>query len=110
MKNIILAMENEELEALSFYLEKANRNLQEELEKSLKELYEKEVPEQAREYIAFKKQSKAQAKEQTGKERKNKKSVGKEEVPDEKAPEQNKKLPEVGKTDGAKNDSGTKMN
>lgn len=110
MKNIILAMENEELEALSFYLEKANRNLQEELEKSLRELYEKEVPEQAREYIAFKKQSKAQAKEQTGKERKNKKSVGKEEVPDEKAPEQNKNAQEMGKTDGAKTDSGTKMN
>ena len=51
MKNIILTMEQEELEALRFYLERGGRTLQAELEKSLKELYEKEVPEQAREYI-----------------------------------------------------------
>lgn len=102
MKNIILTMEQEELEALRFYLEKGGRTLQAELEKSLKELYEKEVPEQAREYIEFKKQSKVQAKEQTGKERKNKKSVVKEGMSELDTTGQNKNLQEVGKADGVK--------
>ena len=102
MKNIILTMEQEELEALRFYLERGGRTLKAELEKSLKELYEKEVPEQAREYIEFKKQSKVQAKEKTGKERKNKKSVVKEGVSELDATGQNKNLHEVEQADGVK--------
>ena len=62
MKTVTVLMEQEKVEALGYYLEKEGKAVQTELEKNLKELYEKTVPEEAREYIEFQAKQRMEAK------------------------------------------------
>lgn len=62
MKTVTVFMEQEKVEALGYYLEKEGKAVQTELEKNLKELYEKTVPEEAREYIEFQAKQRMEAK------------------------------------------------
>ena len=72
MKTITVSLEQEKHEALSFYLEKAGKDVQKELEAGLNKLYEETVPEQAREYIEFQAKHRLEAKEQALKEKEQK--------------------------------------
>lgn len=72
MKTITVSLEQEKHEALSFYLEKAGKDIQRELESGLTKLYEETVPEQAREYIEFQAKHRLEAKEQALKEKEQK--------------------------------------
>lgn len=72
MKTIMITMEQEKYEALTFYLEKKGKDAQKELEDNLKKLYEEAVPVEAREYIEFQAKSRQQAKEQALKEKEEK--------------------------------------
>lgn len=50
--NITIGLEDEKLNALSFFMSKNGSNPQKELEENLEKLYEKYVPAEMREYIA----------------------------------------------------------
>ena len=51
-ENVTISFEIEQLAALEFSLKKKNTNIQAQLEELLKCLYESEVPEPVREYLA----------------------------------------------------------
>ena len=51
-ENVTISFESEQLAALEFSLKKKNTSVQAQLEELLKCLYESEVPEPVREYIA----------------------------------------------------------
>ena len=51
-ENIMIPFESEQLSALEFSLKKKNTSVQAQLEELLKCLYESEVPEPVREYLA----------------------------------------------------------
>ena len=50
-ENIMIPFESEQLAALDFSLKKKNTSVQAQMEKTLQELYETEVPEPLREYL-----------------------------------------------------------
>ena len=50
-ENIMIPFESEQLAALDFSLKKKNTSVQAQMEKTLQELYEAEVPEPLREYL-----------------------------------------------------------
>ena len=50
-ENIMIPFESEQLAALDFSLKKKNTSVQAQMEKTLRELYEAEVPEPLREYL-----------------------------------------------------------
>ena len=50
-ENIMIPFESEKLAALDFSLKKKNTSVQAQMEKTLRELYETEVPEPLREYL-----------------------------------------------------------
>ena len=50
-ENIMIPFESERLAALDFSLKKKNTSVQAQMEKTLRELYEAEVPEPLREYL-----------------------------------------------------------
>ena len=50
-ENIMIPFESEQLAALDFSLKKKNTRVQAQMEKTLRELYEAEVPEPLREYL-----------------------------------------------------------
>ena len=50
-ENIMIPFESEQLAALDFSLKKKNTSVQAQMEKTLRELYETEVPEPLREYL-----------------------------------------------------------
>ena len=50
-ENIMIPFESEQLAALDFSLKKKNTSVQVQMEKTLRELYEAEVPEPLREYL-----------------------------------------------------------
>ena len=50
-ENIMIPFESEQLAALNFSLKKKNTSVQAQMEKTLQELYEAEVPEPLREYL-----------------------------------------------------------
>ena len=50
-ENIMIPFESEQLAALDFSLKKKNTSVQAQMEKTLQELYETEVPEAVREYL-----------------------------------------------------------
>ena len=50
-ENIMIPFESEQLTALDFSLKKKNTSVQAQMEKTLQELYETEVPEPLREYL-----------------------------------------------------------
>ncbi len=78
MKAITVMIEQEKLEALGYYLKKENKTVQSELEESLNTLYERMVPEEAREYIAFQTEQRMEAKaNKTQKEQKARKTTAK---------------------------------
>ena len=49
--NITLAIGDEKLEAIEFYLKKQNTSLQKKLDELVEQLYEKTVPEAVREFL-----------------------------------------------------------
>ena len=49
--NITVVIEQERLDALTYFMKKDNTTAQKELEKALEELYQKHVPADTREYI-----------------------------------------------------------
>ncbi len=51
-ESIMIPFESEQLAALDFSLKKKNTSVQAQMEKTLQELYEAEVPEPVREYLA----------------------------------------------------------
>ena len=51
-ESITIPFESEQLAALEFSLKKKNTSVQAQMEKTLQELYEAEVPEPLREYLA----------------------------------------------------------
>ena len=50
-ENVTISFESEQLAALDFSLKKKNTSVQAQMEKTLQELYEAEVPEPLREYL-----------------------------------------------------------
>ena len=50
-ENVMIPFESEQLAALDFSLKKKNTSVQAQMEKTLRELYEAEVPEPLREYL-----------------------------------------------------------
>ena len=50
-ENIMIPLESEQLAALDFSLKKKNTSVQAQMEKTLRALYETEVPEPLREYL-----------------------------------------------------------
>ena len=50
-ENVTISFESEQLAALDFSLKKKNTSVQAQMEKTLRELYEAEVPEPLREYL-----------------------------------------------------------
>ena len=50
-ENVTITFESEQLAALDFSLKKKNTSVQAQMEKTLQELYEAEVPEPLREYL-----------------------------------------------------------
>ena len=50
-ENIMIPFESEQLAALDFSLKKKNTSVQAQMEKTLRDLYETEVPEPLREYL-----------------------------------------------------------
>lgn len=48
---IVIAFDNERLDALEFYLKKENSSVQKQMDEALRQLYEKTVPEPVREYL-----------------------------------------------------------
>lgn len=50
-ENIMIPFESEQLAVLDFSLKKKNTSVQAQMEKTLQELYEAEVPEPLREYL-----------------------------------------------------------
>lgn len=49
--DIPLSIESDKMEALEFFLKKENTSVKSQMDKSLKELYERSVPEAVREYL-----------------------------------------------------------
>ena len=64
-ENVTISFESEQLAALEFSLKKKNTSVQAQLEELLKCLYESEVPEPVREYLASRTAPAALGKEQT---------------------------------------------
>lgn len=66
-ENIMIPFESEQLAALDFSLKKKNTSVQAQMEKTLQELYEAEVPEPLREYLDSKAAPAAVKPKRTGK-------------------------------------------
>ena len=66
-ENVTISFESEQLAALDFSLKKKNTSVQAQMEKTLQELYEAEVPEPLREYLDSKAAPAAVKPKRTGK-------------------------------------------
>ena len=62
-KQISISVESEKLSALNMYLEQKNMHLSEELDKCIESLYQKNVPQNVRDFIDLQVQEKAKRRE-----------------------------------------------